>query len=35
MEGESGGTQCIINEIHSWDVERDQMDGESMLLLEV
>ena len=35
MEVESGGTHCIINEIHSWDGHRDQMDGESMVLLEV
>ena len=29
MEGESGFTQCIIDEFHSWDVQRDQMQGQS------
>ena len=29
MEGESGVTRSIIDELHSWDVQRDQMEGES------
>ena len=29
MEGESGVTRSIIDELHSWDIQRDQMDGES------
>ena len=34
MEGESGVTQSIIDEIHSWDIRGGQMEGESMVLLE-
>ena len=29
MEGESGVTRSIINELHSSDIQRDQMEGES------
>ena len=29
MEGESGVTRCIIDELHSWDIQRGQMEGES------
>ena len=29
MEGESGLTRSIIDEIHSSDIQGDQMDGES------
>ena len=29
MEGESGATRNIIDELHSWDIQRDQMEGES------
>ena len=29
MEGESGVTRSIIDELHSSDIERDQMDDES------
>ena len=29
MEGESGVTRVIIDELHSWDVQGDQMEGES------
>ena len=29
MEGESGVTQSIIEEMHSWDIQGDQMKGES------
>ena len=29
MEGEKGVTRSTINEIHSWDVQRDEMEGES------
>ena len=29
MEGESGVIQSIINELHSSDIQGDQMEGES------
>ena len=29
MDGESGVTPNIIDELHSWDIQRDQMEGES------
>ena len=29
MESESGVTRKIIDEIHSWDIQGDQMEGES------
>ena len=29
MEGESGLTRSITNELHSWDIQGDQMEGES------
>ena len=29
MEGESGVTRSIINELHSSDMQRDPMEGES------
>ena len=29
MEGESGVTRSIIDEVHSWDIQGDQMGGES------
>ena len=29
MEAESVVTRSIIEELHSWDIERDQMEGES------
>ena len=29
MEGESGVTRSIINELHSSDMQRDRMEGES------
>ena len=28
MEGESGVTQSIIDELHCWDTQRDQVEGE-------
>ena len=28
MEGESGATRSIIDELHSWDIQGDQMEGE-------
>ena len=34
MEGESGDTRSIIDEVHYWDIQGDQMEGESMLLLK-
>ena len=27
MEGESGVTRSIIDELHSWDIQRDRMEG--------
>ena len=29
MKGESGVTRSIIDGIHSWDIQRDQMECES------
>ena len=29
MEGESSLTRSIIDELHSWDIQDDQMEGES------
>ena len=29
MEGESGLTRSTIHELHSWDVQGDEMEGES------
>ena len=29
MEGESGVTRSIIDELHSWEIQRDQMEAES------
>ena len=29
MEGESGVTRSVIDELHSWDIHGDQMEGES------
>ena len=29
MEGESGGTRSIIDELHSWDIQGDEMESES------
>ena len=27
MEGESGATRGIIDQLHSWDIQGDQMEG--------
>ena len=35
MEGEIGVTRSIIDELHSSDLQGDEMEGESMLFLEV
>ena len=32
MEGESGVTRNIIYEFHSWDIQGDQMEGESSVI---
>ena len=32
MDGESGVTQTIIDELHSWDIERDQWKVKVVLL---
>ena len=29
MEGENGVTRSLIDEVHSWDIQGDQMEGES------
>ena len=29
MEGESGFTRSNIDELHSWDIQQEQMEGES------
>ena len=29
MEGESGVTRGIIDELHSWDIQGNEMEGES------
>ena len=29
MEGEIGVTRSTIDELHSWDIQKDQMEGES------
>ena len=29
MEGQGGVTQTIIDEVHSWNIEGDQMEGAS------
>ena len=35
MEGECGVTRNFIDEIHSLEIKGDEMEGESMVLLEV
>ena len=35
MEGERGVTRSIIDELHSWNIQGDQMEGENIVLLEV
>ena len=35
MEGESGVTRSMIDEIHCLDIQGDQMEGESIVLLEI
>ena len=29
MEGQNGVSRRIIDELHSWDIQRDQMEGEN------
>ena len=29
MEGENGVTLSIVDEIHSWDIQGDQVEGET------
>ena len=31
MECKSGVTRSIIHELHSWDIQRDQMQGEKVV----
>ena len=35
MEAESGVSRSIMDELHSWDIQGDQIEGESKVLLEV
>ena len=35
MERESGVTRSIVDELHSWDIQGDQMEGERKVLLQV
>ena len=35
MEGESGLIRSTIDELHSWDIQGGQMEGENMVLVEV
>ena len=35
MEGESGATRSLIDELHSLDMQGDQMEGEKKVLLEL
>ena len=35
MEGESGVTRSIIDELHSLDIQGDQLEDEKMVLLEL
>ena len=35
MEGESGVTRSVIDEFHFWDIQEDQIEVESVVLLEV
>ena len=35
MEGEGGVTRSFIDELDFWEIQGDQMEGESMVLLEV
>ena len=34
-EGENGVTRSIIDGLHSWEIQEDQMESESIVLLEV
>ena len=35
MEGESGDARSVFDEIHSWDMQGDRMEGESGVLLKM
>ena len=35
MKGESGVTRSIIDELHSWDIQGDQMEGESGVIRSI
>ena len=35
MEGESGATRSLIDELHSLDMQGNQMDGEKKVLLKL
>ena len=35
MEGESGVTGSIVDELYSWDIQENQMEGESMDLIQI
>ena len=35
MEGESGVTRSIIDDLHSWDIQGEQMEGESGFTISI
>ena len=35
MEGECGVTRSIIDELHSWDIQGDQMEGKSGVIRSI
>ena len=35
MEGESGVTRSIIDELHSYEIQGDQMEGESRVIRSI
>ena len=35
MEGESGVNRSIIDDFHSWEIQVNEMDAESMVLLKL
>ena len=32
MEGENGVTPSIVDEIHSWDIQGDEVEGETCVI---
>ena len=35
MKGESGVSRSVIEELHSWDIQGDQMEGESGVIRSI